>query len=251
MFATILLRPLVRVAGRMIPTLFVAVALVSDLGAQSSRLNALERKPTVAVMEFENSAMVKRDEFAALTSGFQVMLANAIATNSSIEVVERQKIQAVLEEQNLATAGRVEAGTAAKAGQLLGVRHMLMGSFTVAPNMVMRLSVRSVNTESGRIEYTEEVTGKGDKIFSLIDRLAARVNAGLKLPGIRDAKAVKEIGLSGPNQLEAAKAFAAAQRLEEKGDRKGAIAMYQKSLQLNGSFGMARASLALLERTTP
>ncbi|MDQ6612688.1 MAG: hypothetical protein M3Y64_09675, partial [Gemmatimonadota bacterium] len=52
-----------------------------------------ERKPTVAVMEFDNAAMIKRDEFAALTSGFQVMLTNAIATNPSIEVVERQKLQ--------------------------------------------------------------------------------------------------------------------------------------------------------------
>ena len=225
----------------------VSLVGVREAAAQAPGM----RKATVAVMEFDNAAMVKRDEFAALTSGFQVMLTNAIAANKSIDVVERQKIQHVIEEQNLATAGRVDASSAAKAGKLLGVGHMLMGSFTVAPNMEMRLSVRSVNTESGIIEYTQEVSGKGDKVFELIDQLAAKVNVGLKLPGVRDEKSVKDMGLTGANQLETAKAFAAAQRLEEKGDKKGAIAMYQKSLQLNGNFGMAKTSLAQLERTAP
>jgi TolB-like protein len=229
----------------------IAGTASAELHAQTSARVVADHKPTVAVMEFDNAAMVKRDEFAALTSGFQVMLTNAIATNPSIEVVERQKIQHLLDEQNLNTAGRVDAATAAKVGQLLGVRHMLMGSFTVAPNMEMRLSVRSVNTETGVIEYTEAVTGKGDKVFNLIDQLAAKINSGLKLPGIRDAKAVKENGLDGPNQLEAAKAFSAAQRLEERGDTKAAIAMYQKSVALNGEFGMAKTSLASLERGTP
>ena len=227
------------------------LTLGATVNAQSTARAASERKATVAVMEFDNAAMVKRDEFAALTSGFQVLLTNAMATNKSIDVVERQKIQHLLEEQNLATAGRVDAATAAKAGKLLGVRHMLMGSFTVAPNMDMRLSVRSVNAETGLIEYTAEVSGKGDKVFALIDQLSAKVNSGLKLPGIRDEKAVKDMGLSGANQLETAKAFAAGQRLEEKGDKKGAMAMYQKSLKLNSEFSLAKTSLAQLERAAP
>lgn len=227
-----------------------ASTTASSVHAQTARaIN--ERKPTVAVMEFDNAAMVKRDEFAALTSGFQVMLTNAIATNPSIEVVERQKIQHLLDEQNLHTAGRIDAATAATVGKLLGVRHMLLGAFTVAPNMEMRLSVRSVNTETGVIEYVEEVSGKGDKVFNLIDQLSAKINSGLKLPGIRDSKAVKDNGMAGPNQLEAAKAYSAAQRLEERGDTKGARAMYQKSLALDGEFGMAKVSLASLERASP
>ncbi len=210
----------------------------------------LERKPTVAVMEFDNAAMIKKDQYEALTVGVQVMLANAIAANPKIEVIERQKIQALLAEQNLTTAGRVDAATAAKVGKLLGAKHMLMGAFVVDPSNEMRLSIRSVNTETSAIEYVEEVTGKGDKIFKLIDQLAAKVNTGLKLPGIREPKAVKELGADGPNQLEALKAFSAAQRLEERGDFKGAAGMYQKSLALNSDLGTARTRLAMLDTKT-
>ena len=135
--------------------------------------------------------------------------------------------------------------------KLIGARHILVGGFVVQPNNEMRLTVRSVNTETSAIEYTDEVTGKGDKIFKLIDQLAAKLNAGLKLPGIRDAKAIKDGGAGGPNQLEAMRALSAARRLEEQGDLKGAISMYQKTLKLNSAMGEPRVRLAMLEKKAP
>jgi TolB-like protein len=209
------------------------------------------RKPTVAVIEFDNAAMIKRDEFAPLTIGVQVMLSNALAANAGITLVERQKIQEILAEQNLATAGRIDPATAAKVGKILGARYVLMGAFIVDPSMEMRLSVRAVNSETSVIEYTEDVTGKGDKVFKLIDQLAGKINNGLKLPGTREPAAVKELGADGPNQLEAMKAMSAARRLEEQGDTKGAIVMYQKSLALNSQLGSVKTRLAMLEKKAP
>lgn len=208
---------------------------------------AQTRKPTVAVIEFDNAAMVKKDEFAAMTIGVQVMLTSALATNPGIELVERQKIQEILAEQNLTTAGRIDPATAAKVGKILGARYVLMGAFIVDPSMEMRLVVRAVNSETSVIEYTEEVSGKGDKVFKLVDQLAAKINSGLKLPGIRVANSTKELGTEGPNQLDAMKAMSSARRLEEQGDTKGAIAMYQKALSLNGDLGVVKSRLAMLE----
>lgn len=230
---------------------FAVVSGVHSLNAQAAPRATPERKATVAVLEFDNGAMIKRDEYAGLSLGVQIMLTNALATNQSIELVERQRINQVLAEQNMTTAGRVDASTAAQVGKIIGARHILVGGFVVQPDNEMRLTVRSVNTETSAIEYTDEVTGKGDKIFKLIDQLAAKVNSGLKLPGIRNEKAVKDGGGDGPNQLEAMKALSAARRLEEQGDLKGAISMYQKTLQLNNSLGEPRVRLALLEKKTP
>lgn len=209
------------------------------------------QKPTLAIMEFDVSAMTRQADFAPLGSGIQVMLTNSVATNPSLVLLERQKIESVLSEQNLVTSGRVTAESAVKVGKLLGAQHVLLGQLVVQSDKDMRLLVRSVNVETGVIEWTDDVRSKGDKVFDMIDALAVKVNSGLKLPGTRSANAVKEVGLSGPNQLEAARAFAAAQRLQEKGDSKGAIAMYQKALSLNSQFGMARTQLALLDRSAP
>ncbi|MEP6832394.1 MAG: CsgG/HfaB family protein [Gemmatimonas sp.] len=230
-----------------------AIGLASAIGVQAMAAQAApkatpERKATVAVLEFDNGAMVKRDEYAGLSIGVQIMLTNALAANQSIELVERQRINQVLAEQNLTAAGRVDAATASQVGKLIGARHILVGGFVVQPDNEMRLTVRSVNTETSAIEYTDEVTGKGDKIFKLIDQLAVKLNAGLKLPGIRNEKAAKDGGGDGPNQLEAMRALSAARRLEEQGDLKGAISMYQKTVQLNSALGEPRVRLALLEK---
>jgi|GEM_PF-686563 len=237
--------------GRLLASAAVATAsvawLAGPLSAQSAPLGAVERKATVAVLEFDNAAMVKRDEFAAMTVGVQVMLTNALATNSQVQVVERQKIQDILAEQNLATAGRIEPATAAKIGKIIGARYVLLGAFVVDPSMTMRLVVRAVNTETSALEYTEQVEGKGDKIFKLVDELAGKLNGGLKLPGSRDGSKSKELGGDGPNQFEAMKAMSAARRLEEQGDVKGAAVMYQKSLALNNQVGEVKTRLALLE----
>lgn len=241
-----------RVTSLLTARAFVVV-LASTLGASAAFAQAApkatpERKATVAVLEFDNGAMIKRDEYAGLTIGVQIMLTNALAANQSIELVERQRINQVLNEQNLTAAGRVDAATASQVGKLIGARHMLVGGFVVQPDNEMRLTVRSINTETSAIEYTEEVSGKGDKIFKLIDQLAAKLNTGLKLPGIRNEKSIKENGGDGPNQLEAMRALSAARRLEENGDFKGAIAMYNKTLQLNSALGEPRVRLALLEK---
>lgn len=241
------------VMSRRALVLVLTATLVSTLAAtvafaQAAPQATPDRKATVAVLEFDNGAMVKRDEYAGLSIGVQIMLTNALATNQSIELVERQRINDVLAEQNLTASGRVDAATASQVGKLIGARHILVGGFVVQPNNEMRLTVRSVNTETSAIEYTDEVTGKGDKIFKLIDQLAVKINAGLKLPGIRNEKAVRETGADGPNQLEAMRALSAARRLEEQGDFKGAIAMYQKTLQFNNTLGEPRVRLAMLEK---
>lgn len=243
-------------ATRLFTPRVLAVALASTFSAVAASAQAAprstpERKATIAVLEFDNGAMIKRDEYAGLSIGVQIMLTNALAANNSVEVVERQRINQVLAEQNLTVAGRVDAATAAQAGKLIGARHILVGGFVVQPDNEMRLTVRAVNTETSAIEYTDEVSGRGDKIFKLIDQLAVKINSGLHLPGIRNEKEAKKDGADGPNQLAAMRALSAARRLEEQGDMKGAILMYQKTLQLNNDLGEPRVRLAMLEKKTP
>ena len=230
-----------------------ATCIVSamPLGAQAPATAGGSSKPTIAVLEFDNAAMVRRDEFAAMTIGMQIMLTNALATNPNVIVVERQRIQEILAEQNLGTSGRLDPSTAAKVGKILGAQYVLLGAFVVAPDMEMRLAIRAVNSETTVLEYVEDVSGKGDKVLKLVDQLAVKLNAGLKLPGKREGNAAKELGSDGPNQLEAMKAMSAARRLEEQGDMKGAVVMYQKTLALNGDMGAVRTRLASIEKSQP
>jgi curli biogenesis system outer membrane secretion channel CsgG len=139
---------------RLLPALLTTVVL--PLGAQGTP----DTRPTIAVLYFTNSALVDFASYAPLSKGMAEMLINEIAQNQAIRVVERDRLQPLLEEQNLQNTDRVDKETAVKIGKTLGARHMLMGSFVIDPNQNLRIDVRAVNTETSAIEFVQTVNGK-------------------------------------------------------------------------------------------
>ena len=86
-------------------------------------------KPVVGIADFKKSVAVN-------WWGGQVgkdmadMLANELMGTKKFKVVERQKINAVLTEQDLAASGRIRKGTGAKTGQLTGAQYLVSGTVT-------------------------------------------------------------------------------------------------------------------------
>lgn len=211
---------------------------------------AQAQKPTVAVMYFTNGAVGNNAEYAPLSKGLAEMLITELSSNTGIRVVERDRLQALLEEQNLGASNRVEQGTAAKLGKTLGALHMLMGSFVIDTKGAMRMDVRAINTETSELEYATSVTGKADAMLSLLADLGKAVNTGLKLPA-RTASAPSEgavVGAKGPNQL---KSMMLLSRALEEQDRKNtttAVALMKESIQANPDNSRAKSILASLEK---
>ena len=112
--------------------------------------NAAQR-PTLAVLYFTNSALVDNASYAPLSKGMAEMLITELAQNNAVRVVERDRLQSVIEEQNLQNSDRVDKETAVKLGKTLGARHMLLGSFIIDQKRNMRIDVRAVNTETSTI----------------------------------------------------------------------------------------------------
>ncbi len=211
---------------------------------------AQAQKPTVAVMYFTNGAIGNNAEYAPLSKGLAEMLITEMSGNTNIRVVERDRLQALLEEQNLGASNRVEAGTAAKLGKTLGALHMLMGSFVIDQKGTMRMDVRAINTETSELEYATSVTGKADAMLTMLTDLGKAVNSGLKLPA-RSASAGGEgmiVGAKGPNQL---KSMMLLSRALEEQDRKNtttAVALMKESIQANPDNSRAKSILASLEK---
>jgi TolB-like protein len=237
----------------------------APLGAQSS-----DRRPTVAVLPFENGAMKDRADYEPLTKGVAEMLVTAMAGNPGVRVVERDRIQKLLDEQNLATSGRVDNETAVRVGKLLGVHHMLTGTYVIDPKQRVRLVARSINTETGVIEHAESVSGKADDLLALIDQLGTKLNDGLKLPSIpfrvapvpgegagasnavrKDAGTVRTAANApkGGNQFRAMMIMSRGLEKQDKGDVQGAIALYKSALEEYPDLDRAKTLLASAERT--
>jgi curli biogenesis system outer membrane secretion channel CsgG len=128
-----------------------------------------QSKPTVAIMYFNDGAIGKaHEELAPLSKGIADVLITEMADNPGIKVVERDQLQSILTEQKLASDGTADKATAIKVGKLLSAHHMIFGGFITDPAGTMVLNLRSVNVETGEIEFTTNATDKTANLLALI-----------------------------------------------------------------------------------
>jgi len=234
---------LTHVAGRwtrrLLPALLTTLTL--PLAAQGTP----DTRPTIAVLYFTNSALVDFASYAPLSKGMAEMLINEIAQNQGIRVVERDRLQPLLEEQNLQNTDRVDKETAVKLGKTLGARHMLMGSFVIDPNRNLRIDVRAVNTETSAIEFVQTVNGKADQMLNLVIELGAKLNSGLKLPELKTASASIPAAKN-PNQFKALMAMSQAIDAEDRGEKAEAATLYREAVALAPDYKPLQTRVAML-----
>ncbi|MCK9538251.1 CsgG/HfaB family protein [Dokdonella sp.] len=138
-------------------------------------------KPTIGVAEFKNESGAGwwRGGVGWELSG---MLSNELSSTGDFRVVERAKLDKVLEEQNLAASGRVRSGTGAKMGQVTGAQYLVFGTVTSyeentastggglsfrgislggkKTEAYLAIDLRVVNSETGEVDYSRTVEGR-------------------------------------------------------------------------------------------
>lgn len=196
-------------------------------------------RPTIAIMYFNNGALLNHAEYEPLRAGVADILISELQVNPAITVVERDALHRILAEQNLVTEQRVDPETAVRVGRLLGAQHMVVGGFLIDRGGTMRLDARAVNVETSRVEHVETVTGQADALLELIGQLAQKLNTGLKLPArprqaapppapSRDAAAPAAPKVS---PFKAMLTYARALTEDDGGRRSAALALYRQFLQ--------------------
>jgi TolB-like protein len=151
---------------------------------------AQDTRPGIAVLPFDNGGSYGQDKenFEALQLGIPAMLISELSTNPAARLVDRRDINQLLSEQNLATAGRVDAATAAKIGKLVGARYMILGSF-VDFYGDFRVDARIVDVETSEILKVVSSRKDRNKLFDIIQAVAVQIMADTKLPPLTGAQA--------------------------------------------------------------
>src|SRR5690349_25088846 len=91
---------------------------------------AQANSPVVAVLYFDNNSFGKdRGDYDGLGKGIADLLINDMASNPSMRLVERDRIQSILQEQSLVQSKSIDPETAVKLGKLLGAQYMITGGF--------------------------------------------------------------------------------------------------------------------------
>ena len=114
--------------------LFVATACVSVNGFAAKEKPApvsatVSQKPVIAVAEFKNETSASWWS-SSVGKDLAGLLSNELAATNEFRVVERQKMDAIIQEQNLMASGRAKLGNAAQMGKLFGAQYLVMGTVT-------------------------------------------------------------------------------------------------------------------------
>ncbi|NPV01190.1 MAG: hypothetical protein HPY53_07390 [Brevinematales bacterium] len=157
--------------------ILIAVLFVAAITGVSSG------KDVVSVMYFDNTTGNKNFEW--LRKAIADMLITDISESSEIEVVERENLQKIIEEQKLSLAGLVDEDQAIKIGQMLNAKKMIYGAFVISGNDV-RIDGKITDTESGKILATFSSKGIVKNILNLQNDLAGKALTamGIKKPQI-------------------------------------------------------------------
>ena len=105
------------------------LALVIAMGLFVSGIVHAESKPVISIADFKKTVTVNWWG-GQIGRDMADMLANELMGTRQFRVVERQKIGALLAEQDLAASGRIKKGTGAKTGELTGAEYLVTGTVT-------------------------------------------------------------------------------------------------------------------------
>lgn len=204
---------------------------------------AQDQRPGIAVLPYENGGSYGRDkeDFAALSKGIPAMLISALSRNPGVRVVERSNIRQMLEEQNLADAGRVDAATAARIGKLVGARYMIMGVFTDFYGK-FRIDSRIVDVETGEIlEVVSVGPDPRDELYQLINTTAEQIMANTNLPPLPEE--VATLARTRVVPAEALTYYSRALLYQDRGQTDKAVEFYNRALAVFPDYAEAREGL--------
>ena len=129
-----------------VPFLYLALALAAC--APTPQAVVSERGPVVAVWDLEDVGPLTKAS-PALGELLSSEILETIKQKGTYTVVERERLQLVLEELKLGTTSLVDESTRLRLGKLVGATLMVFGGYQAIGDTV-RLDVRLVEVESGR-----------------------------------------------------------------------------------------------------
>mgnify|MGYP000857360966 FL=1 len=205
-----------------------------------SLLQAADRQ-TIAVLYFENNSLAQRSEMAPLSKGLADMFITELGKITAFQVVERNKLQELLEEMKLAQAGVVSGKTAQEVGKMLGARYLLFGSYMMMLDKKLRIDVRMVEVESGVTVKAEEATGQPKDLYKLIATLIVKISQDLNIH-LSKTDATRLAAVDNTS-FDAALYYAKGLEFEDARDYKSAARMYEAALKKNSGYTKAKERL--------
>ncbi len=201
---------------------------------------------TIAVMYFDNHSISEdQEKLDPLCKGLMSMMIQDITKSEALRVVERDRINFLVDELKLQQSDLTDKSTAVKMGKLVGAQTILMGGFMKIDKNNFKIYGRLVSVETSEIIKAEEVEGDPDNIFELQKDLVFKILDDMKVDV--DKNTEEKINEGKDAKYDALYHYSLGLALEDKKEYPEAYAEFQKALDLAPNYAEAQKKKDRLE----
>lgn len=208
--------------------------------AQEKSLQTANEPNTLAILYFSNKTHM--EELNPLEKGMAFMLMTDLAKVPEIQLVERIKLQALIDEMQLSVSGLVDPLTSTRLGRLLGAEHLVGGDIFKHKLEQFKISSNLLNTPAEKIAGQTEADGKLiTEIFRMEKEILFDIITMLKLQ--LTAKQIEELKKPMTSSLNALLHIFEAIELSDRKQYQKASEAYEKALEADPGVYVARAAI--------
>ena len=191
---------------------------------------------TVAVMPFRYTGV--DTTLRPLERGLAALVVTDLSRVRRLRLVERERLQVLLDEIQLAASGRVDPASGARSGRLIGAGQVVQGQFAEAPNANFRVDAAVVRASDAQVA----ATGSGsDQLRALFDIEKQVVLQLLDRMGITLTPAEQAAISERPTRdIQAFLLYSRGLEAQDRGDFRSASQSFQAAAQRDPSFSAAQ-----------
>jgi tetratricopeptide (TPR) repeat protein len=130
---------------------------------------ALIPENSVTVLYFKD--LSNNGKFDPLSKGIAEFITTDLSKTKKLQVVERMRLQTLLEELRLTEAGIVDSSTAPRIGRILGVGNMISGTIEEWGGQNLKMASGRLDVLTGSYDPVGEFSGRLDQFFRLEKKL--------------------------------------------------------------------------------
>jgi TolB-like protein len=197
---------------------------------------------TLAVLPLEQAG--GEAGYEGLGRAFSGMLVADLSKVEGVELVERDRLDALLDEIELSEGGYLDPSTAQEAGRGLGAEFVVVGSYTVLEGVLV-LDARVVTVQSGVVVDAARASGEVADFVGLEKQLVEDLADDLAYsldPGTRRALYVR----TPTESFDAFAAYGNGLHLQELGKTEDAGLAFERALLADPEFEEARLAMTAL-----
>jgi TolB-like protein len=220
-------------------TLLTRKELRQDARLAISQEAALASTPpvenTIAVFPFRYRGA--NEELRPLERGLSHLVLTDLSKVSRLRLLERERVQVLLDEMQLADSGRVEPATGARSGRMLRAARVVQGTLQDQAAQ-LRLDANVVDATSSVITATGAATDRLQQLFEVEKQVVLQL---LERMGINLSPAERRAISERPTaDLQAFLAFSRGLEAEDRGDFQTAANEFNAALARDPNFRSAR-----------